>query len=45
MSKNYNDMIKDMQAFKSDFEKETSGIPEMTKCVQILVIKCGEFVV
>ena len=45
VSKNYNDMTKDIHAFKSDFEKETSGIPELTKCVQILVNKCGEFVV
>lgn len=42
VSKNYNDMTKDMQAFKSDFEKETSGIPELTKCVQILMNRCGK---
>ncbi|XP_071180635.1 uncharacterized protein [Mytilus edulis] len=42
ISKSYQDMLNELHCFKSAFDKETSGIPEMTKCVRILVHRCGK---
>lgn len=39
---NYHEMVRDMDGFKSTFHKDTSGIPELPRCVRILVERCGK---
>lgn len=42
ISKSYQGMLNELHYFKSAFDTETSGIPELTKCVRILVHRCGK---
>ena len=40
----YQAVWRDLHDFKASFENETSGFPELTKCVKILVDRCGMFI-
>ncbi|CAG2202035.1 unnamed protein product [Mytilus edulis] len=42
ISKSYQDMLKELHCFKSAFDEDTSGIPELATCVRILVHRCGQ---
>ncbi|XP_071180634.1 uncharacterized protein [Mytilus edulis] len=42
ISKSYQDMLKELHCFKSAFDEDTSGIPELATCVRILVNRCGQ---
>lgn len=41
LKNNYTTMMTDMHDFKKAYEAETSGIPQLPNCVQILSSRCG----